>query len=237
MSAPPRLSVIVPTYNERENAPRLAHELRAELEKAGMEDFELIFMDDGSPDGTVAAVQALADPRIRAIDRTGAPRGLAYAVIDGFGRAASSRLVVMDADLSHPVALVPRLIEALERGSVVAVGSRYVSGGGSEGWPLKRRITSRVACLLGRLVTPVHDSTSGFFAVQRAAIESVRLNPLGFKIGLEVFARARHGGRITEVPYVFRDRQKGKSKFGPRMILLYLEQLAILTFDRLGRRA
>lgn len=229
--------MIVPTYNERENAPRLAQELCVELEKAGMADFELLFMDDGSPDGTVAAVRSIGDSRVRAIDRTGLPRGLAHAVIDGFGRAASAQLVVMDADLSHPVALVPRLIQALERGSVVAVGSRYIAGGGSEGWPIQRRITSRAACLLGRLVTPVHDSTSGFFAVRREAIEGVRFNPLGFKIGLEVFAKARHGGRITEVPYVFHDRLKGKSKFGARMILLYLEQLVILTWDRLRGRS
>lgn len=235
MSAVPRLSVIVPTYNERENAPRLAVELRAELERAGMGDFELLFMDDASPDGTAEAVRSLGDPRIRAVDRKGLPSGLAHAVIDGFSRAASAHLVVMDADLSHPSALVPRLIEALESGSAVAVGSRYVPGGGSEGWPLKRRIASRTACLLGRLVTSVRDSTSGFFAVERKALEGVRLNPLGFKIGLEVFAKARHGGRIAEVPYVFRDRIKGESKFGLRMVLLYLQQLAILMRDRARR--
>ncbi|MCG3175112.1 MAG: Polyprenol monophosphomannose synthase [Candidatus Omnitrophica bacterium] len=228
----PRLSVIVPTYNERENAPRLARHLRRVLEEAGLGDFEMLFMDDGSPDGTAAAVSELADARIRAVDRTGLTRGLAHAVIDGFGRARSEVLVVMDADLSHPPELVPLLVKAVENGSPVAVGSRYIPGGGSEGWPLKRRITSRVACWLGGAVTPVRDSTSGFFAVRRSALSGVRLDPLGFKIGLEVFAKARHGGRVVEVPYVFRDRTSGKSKFGPRMILAYLQQLVGLITAR-----
>ncbi len=100
-------------------------------------------------------------------------------------------------------------------------------------WPLKRIWASKLACAAGRLVTPVRDSTSGFFAVRKSALEGAVLNPLGFKIGLEVFVRARHGGKIREIPYVFTDRLKGKSKLGLYVIGCYFKQVFLL----LGKKA
>ncbi len=141
-------------------------------------------------------------------------------------------LLVMDADLSHPPEVAPQLIDAVDGGADVAIGSRYVRGGGTQDWPLRRRIVSRVACLMGQILVPVRDSTSGFFALRRAVIEGARLNPIGFKIGFEVLARGRYR-KAVEVPYIFRDRELGKSKFGQREIIEYIQQLGQVAGDRL----
>jgi dolichol-phosphate mannosyltransferase len=162
--------------------------------------------------------------------------GLASAVVAGFGAAKGDVLLVMDADLSHPADVAPKLADAIAGGADLAVGSRYVSGGGTQDWPLKRRVVSRVACLMGNALVPVRDSTSGFFALRRSVINGVKLNPIGFKIGFEVMARGRYK-KAVEVPYVFRDREHGKSKFGQREIGQYLIQLWQVARDRILRRA
>jgi dolichol-phosphate mannosyltransferase len=127
---------------------------------------------------------------------------------------------------------VPRLALAIEEGADLAVGSRYVTGGGTEDWPLRRRVVSRAACLLGNVLVPIRDCTSGFFAIRKSALDGVRLNPIGFKIGFEVMARA-HYRKSVEIPYVFRDRELGKSKFGRREVMQYVVQLGQVTRDRL----
>ena len=204
--------------------PRLAAAL------AGHE-WELIVVDDGSPDGTADLAESYAPAHpVRVVRRPG-KAGLASAVLAGFAEARGDVLLVMDADLSHPPEAVPRLVSAIRDGADLAVGSRYVKGGGTEDWPLKRRVVSRAACLLGNVLVPVRDCTSGFFAVRRSAIDGVKLNPIGFKIGFEVMARA-HYRRAVEVPYVFRDRELGRSKFGRREILQYLVQLGQVARDR-----
>lgn len=226
------ISVIVPTYNEAASLPTLAERLGTAL--AGRE-WELVVVDDGSPDGTADVAAALA-PRlpVRVVRRSG-KLGLASAVTAGFAAARGDPLVVMDADLSHPPEVVPALVDAIANGAELAVGSRYVKGGGTRDWPLRRRIVSRVACLMGNVLVPVRDATSGFFAVRRSVIDGVRLNPIGFKIGFEVIARGRYRLSV-EVPYVFRDRAHGASKFGTREILLYALQLAQVARDRVLRR-
>jgi dolichol-phosphate mannosyltransferase len=155
-------------------------------------------------------------------------------VVAGFAAARGDTLLVMDADLSHPPEIAPKLADAIANGADLAVGSRYVSGGGVEDWPMKRQIVSRVACLLGQALVPVRDSTSGFFALRRAVVDGVKLNPIGFKIGFEVMARGAYK-KVVEVPYVFRDREHGLSKFGRREILQYLVQLGQVARDRLWR--
>ena len=171
---------------------------------------------------------------MRVIRRPG-KAGLASAVIAGFAVAKGDVLVVMDADLSHPPEVVPALLDAIAGGADLAVGSRYVTGGGTMDWPLKRRVVSRVACLMGNALVPVRDSTSGFFAIRRRVIDGVKLNPIGFKIGFEVMARGRYK-KAVEVPYVFRDREFGKSKFGQREIMQYVVQLGQVGRDKvLGR--
>jgi dolichol-phosphate mannosyltransferase len=156
-------------------------------------------------------------------------------VIAGFKESRGDILVVMDADLSHPPETVPALVQAIDDGADLAVGSRYVKGGATMDWPLGRRVVSRVACLMGNVLVPVRDATSGFFAVRRTAIDGVHLNAIGFKIGFEVIARAKTK-KIVEIPYTFRDRELGASKFGRREVREYLKQLGIVTRDKvLGR--
>jgi dolichol-phosphate mannosyltransferase len=226
------LSVVVPTYNEVGSVPKLAERLHAAL---GARDWELVIVDDGSPDGTADIAAALA-PRIPTnVVRRAGKGGLASAVIAGFAAARGDILVVMDADLSHPPELVPALLSAIEDGADLAVGSRYVAGGGVEDWPMKRQIVSRVACLMGSALVPVRDATSGFFALRRSVIDGVTLNPIGFKIGFEVIARGRYRS-VVEVPYTFRDRELGASKFGRREVGQYVVQLGQIARDKLLRR-
>jgi dolichol-phosphate mannosyltransferase len=226
------LSVVVPTYNEAGSVPKLAERLHAAL---GTRDWELVIVDDGSPDGTADIAAALA-PRIPMnVVRRAGKGGLASAVIAGFAAARGDVLLVMDADLSHPPELVPALLSAIDDGADLAVGSRYVAGGGVEDWPMRRQIVSRVACLMGSVLVPVRDATSGFFALRRSVIDGVTLNPIGFKIGFEVIARG-HYRSVVEVPYTFRDRELGASKFGRREIGQYVVQLGQVARDKLLRR-
>ena len=197
--------------------------------------WELIIVDDGSPDGTADLAESYADAHpVRVVRRPG-KAGLASAVLAGFAQARGDVLLVMDADLSHPPEAVPRLTMAIADGADLAVGSRYVTGGGTEDWPLRRRVVSRAACLLGNVLVPIRDCTSGFFAIRKSALDGVKLNPIGFKIGFEVMARA-HYKKAVEVPYVFRDRELGKSKFGRREIGQYLVQLGQVARDKVLRR-
>jgi dolichol-phosphate mannosyltransferase len=223
------ITVIVPTYNEAASLPILGQRLLAAL--AGR-DWELLVVDDGSPDGTADLAESLASRLpVRVLRRPG-KAGLASAVLDGFAHAKGDVLVVMDADLSHPPELVPALVEALRGGVDLAVGSRYVPGGATRDWPFTRQIVSRVACFLGNLLVPVRDATSGFFALRRSVIEGRTFNPIGFKIGFEIMARGNYR-RVVEIPYVFTDRQEGASKFGKDEILQYLVQLRQVARDRI----
>lgn len=226
------LSIVVPTFNEAGSLPKLAERLHAALADR---EWELVVVDDGSPDGTADVAEALA-PRIpvRVVRRAG-KAGLASAVVAGFAAARGDVLLVMDADLSHPPEVVPALADAIANGADLAVGSRYVKGGGVMDWPLRRRVVSRVACLMGSALVPVRDATSGFFALRRAVVDGVKLNPIGFKIGFEVIARGRYT-KVVEVPYTFRDRELGASKFGRREIIQYVVQLGQVARDKVLRR-
>ncbi len=221
-----RLSVVLPTYNERHNVARLVERVERALAST---PHELIFVDD-STDGTdeVIAGLARAHPAIILVHRTGR-RGLATAVVDGISRASGSVVCVLDADLQHPPEVLPQLLEALEQtGADVAVASRNVPGGGYEAFSPARRLASRVATVAARLMLSrarlVSDPMSGFFAVRTEALDGVRLQPLGYKILLEILARGRLS-RVAEVPYRFRARGAGQSKLTPRQHWEYLRHL------------
>ena len=209
-----KVSIVVPTYQERENVGSLYEAICATLEPAW--EFEVIFVDDDSPDGTAQVIQRLAekDGRVTLLRRPG-KLGLGSAVRDGFGLASGSYWVMMDADLSHKPQYLPDLLLALSSADI-AIGSRYVPGGGVENWPLLRRVASRVASGTARLVVGLkfRDLTSGFAAFRRETVEPLlpRLNPRGFKLVVELLAKAGDA-RITEVPIRFVDRLHGKSKF------------------------
>jgi dolichol-phosphate mannosyltransferase len=229
-----KFSIVIPTYNEAGGIERLIETLSTVFRTSGL-DGEIIVVDDNSPDGTGAIVDGLADRYpVRCLHRPG-KLGLSSGVIDGwrFARADSEALGAMDADFSHDPKVVPKLVAALASGEYgLAIGSRYVRGGGIENWPMRRKITSLVAIALAKPLTPVRDITSGFFLVRRSALEGVALDPIGFKIGLEVIAKA-HYGRAIEVPYVFTDRVAGTSKLNQAEILNYLRQLGRIYRARL----
>jgi dolichol-phosphate mannosyltransferase len=228
-----KFSIVIPTYNEAGGIEQLIGTL-AELFRANDLDGEIVVVDDNSPDGTGAIVDMLANRfPVRCLHRPG-KMGLSSGVIDGwrFARPESTVLGAMDADFSHDATIVPKMVRALESGKYgLAVGSRYVKGGGIENWPLKRKLTSIVACAMAWPLTPIRDITSGFFLVQRAALSGVELDPIGFKIGLEVAAKAKYG-KALEVPYVFKDRVVGESKLNGKEITNYLKQLRRLYATR-----
>ena len=234
-----KFSIVVPTYNEAAGIEKLIATLDGVFKQHGL-DGEIIVVDDNSPDGTGAIVDRLEREGypVRCLHRPG-KMGLSSGVIDGwkFARADSVALGAMDADFSHDAAVLPRMVDALASGGYgLAIGSRYVPGGGIENWPKRRIITSRVAIALAQPLTPVHDITSGYFLVRRAALDGVELDPIGFKIGLEVIAKA-HYGRVLEVPYVFQDRVVGTSKLNQGEIFNYLKQLGRIYAARLrGKR-
>src|SRR5580704_12274387 len=227
-------SIVVPTYNEAGGIETLLRALDV-IFQANALDGEIIVVDDNSPDGTGAIVDRLAKSLpVRCLHRPG-KLGLSSGVIDGWkvARKESVALGAMDADFSHDIHALPKMVEALASGRYgLAVGSRYVAGGGIENWPKRRIVTSRVACWLARPLTGVKDVTSGYFLVRREALDGVTLDPIGFKIGLEVIVKGKYGN-VLEVPYVFKDRVVGESKLNQKEIWNYLKQLRKLYSARL----
>ena len=220
-----KFSLVVPTYNEAGGIERLIEALSKTFLEHDL-DGEIVVVDDNSPDGTGKIVDSLAERYpVRCLHRPG-KLGLSSGVIDGwrFARPESEAVGAIDADFSHDINVIPKMVKALEEGADLAIGSRYVPGGGIEDWPWKRKFTSQVAILLAQPLTAVKDITSGFFLVRRTAIEGVELDPIGFKIGLEVIAKARYK-RFVEIPYVFTDRVAGESKLNGGEIANYLRQL------------
>lgn len=232
-----KFSFVIPTYNEAGGIERLIRAVADVFAKNDL-DGEMIVVDDNSPDGTGAIVDRLSNEfPVRCLHRPG-KLGLSSGVIDGwkFARPESDAVGAMDADFSHDINIVPKMVEALESGYGLAVGSRYVPGGGITNWPKRRIITSKIACMLAQPLTRIKDITSGYFLVKREALEDVELDPIGFKIGLEVIAKA-HYGRAIEIPYVFTDRIVGESKLNQKEIVNYLKQLRKLYSARVLPKA
>lgn len=221
------LSIVVPTYNEALALEDLCRALQAVMSQTDLK-YEIVIVDDNSPDGTADRADQLAqDFPVRVLRRPG-KLGLSSAVLDGWAISQGEVLAVTDADLSHDPAVFPSMVASIQQGGAeVAVGSRYISGGGMGNWPLYRQIVSRTAVVMGSLICPVRDVTSGFVALRRSVIEGVKLNPIGFKIGLELLVRGRYE-TFCEIPYVFQDRAKGSSKLGWKEIRNYLVQLGQL---------
>lgn len=218
------VSLVIPTYNESDSIKLLIPKI-FEFTKQKNIDMEVIIVDDNSPDGTGAVADELgALYNVKTVHRRG-KLGLSSAVLEGFKIAKGDIFGVMDADLSHDPGVIPDLVKAItEGGADISVGSRYVKGGAIRNWPWRRLVTSKVAVWLSKPVTNVKDSTSGFFFVRKECLDGVKINPIGFKIGLEVFVKAKTK-KIVEVPYVFTDRATGKSKFNSKEIMNYLIQL------------
>jgi len=204
------VSIIVPTLNEEENIVPLV----AEITACAVPFREILFVDDHSSDATRDKIHALAGSRpIRLIEQDGAGPGLAGAIMSGARAAQGEILLVMDADLSHPADRIKDLVAPLFTGTAdLVVGSRYVKGGSTPGWPVWRRIVSRTGALLAYPLTGLHDSMCGFFAIGRSRLLEVAPQTSGFKIVFETMVRARGTLRVREIPIVFRERVHGKSK-------------------------
>ncbi len=218
------VSVIVPTYKERENIVPLVERIHNSLSKY---DYEIVFIDDDSRDGTAELAPSLSVKYpVKIIVRKN-KRGLASAVVDGIASVNSEIVVVMDADLQHPPEVLPDMMKALENHDFV-MASRYIKGGSPGQWTLSRRIVSLVANLLALPLAPkVKDRMSGFFGFKRAVVDTASLSPTGWKIGLEILVRSKFKS-VTEVPYTFVPRARGASKLSRRIIWQYLQQLVDL---------
>lgn len=217
------VSIILPTYNEAENMKLIIPAISEVMTRRNY-PFEIVVVDDDSPDGTTEVASALAARFPVRVHLRKKERGLATAVMKGFELATGEIVVVMDADMSHPVDMLPSMIEPIEQGVCGAtVGSRYTEGGGSENWPWVRRVISQGAGFLARGVTSLSDPTSGFMAIRKSLLEGVELDPVGWKIVLEVVVKANPS--LKEIPISFADRIKGESKLSTKAQLDYLRHL------------
>ena len=227
----PSLSIIVPTYREAENLPELIDRIDRVRQEHGL-SIELLIMDDDSGDGTEDVIKASHLPWVRLIVRT-KNRGLSPAVIDGLRLAQNEVLLVMDADLSHPPEKIPEMLHAISSGCDFVIGSRYVAGASTdENWGLLRWLNSRVATLLARPFTSVKDPMSGFFALPRTTLDRAdHLNPVGYKIGLELLVKCRCKN-VGEVPIHFANRRHGQSKLSLAEQLRYIQHLRRLFIHR-----
>src|SRR4051812_38983180 len=220
--AAPELSVVVPTFKERDNVPLLVEKLAHALQ--GVE-WEVIFVDDNSPDGTAAVARAAgeSDARVRCIRRIGR-RGLAGACIEGMLASQARYVAVMDADLQHDEGLLTAMLARLRAGDVeLVVASRHIEGGSAESMSSLRARASHWSNEIARrmLGVTLSDPMSGFFMISRAEMEKLApsLSSQGFKILLDIAASAHGRLRIAELPYVFRERQHGESKLDAHIVL------------------
>ena len=229
------LSVVVPTYNERPNVGELIRRLDAALQG---HSWEVVFVDDDSPDGTAAEIRAAAqsDPRVRCVQRLGR-RGLSRAVVEGILSTAAPVIAVIDADLQHDETILPTMLARLRGTSVdaavdVVVGSRYAQGGSLEGWDAQRASMSRFAtALANRMVaTGLSDPMSGFFVIRRETFDLAvrRLSGEGYKLLLDLLASMPTRVRLAEIPYTFRPRLAGESKLDSAV----LWEFSLLLIDK-----
>ncbi len=231
------LSLVIPTYKERDNIQNVIRILSQLLDELIPGDYELIVVDDDSPDRTWEVAQALTReyPQLRVMRRQ-QEKGLSSAVIRGWQVARGHVLGVIDGDLQHPPEVLTQLLWGIQEGADLAVASRHVEGGGVSSWSVVRRFLSRGAQLLGLILLPgilgrVSDPMSGYFMVRRSAIAGVILNPVGYKILLEVIGRGKVG-EITEAGYVFCERQEGESKVTWKQYIEYLHHLLRLRLSK-----
>ncbi|VVB88478.1 UDP-N-acetylglucosamine--dolichyl-phosphate N-acetylglucosaminyltransferase [uncultured archaeon] len=229
------ISIIIPTYNERDNLPLLVESIFGVFDGAFLKG-ELIIVDDNSPDGTgkIADELALNSNMIKVVHRK-AKEGLSGAVVEGIRYAEGEIIGVMDADLSHPPDVIPKLVRPIMNGeSDFVVASRYKEKEQIEKWPLVRKIISRGATLCAKPLTNISDPMSGFFFIRKDVIDGVQLTPVGYKILLEIIVKGKYN-KIKEITFTFRDRYKGESKLNLKEHYNYILHLTRLYFYTLKK--
>jgi dolichol-phosphate mannosyltransferase len=225
------ISLVVPTYNERENIAPLMKRLQNALSGRS---YEVIFVDDSSSDGTIDAIKSLAlDSTVRLVIRK-EKSGLASAVLDGIKASSGSIVGTLNADLQHPPEVLSGMIKAIDEGADIAVASRYAPGGGCQDWGLARRTISRGATSIAHLFLPLTkltaDPMSGCYLVRREVIQNANLQANGYKTLIEILLKGDFR-KVADVPYTFQTRQSGKSKLGPAQNLEYLQQITRLMWQ------
>ncbi|GIW66726.1 MAG: dolichol monophosphate mannose synthase [Candidatus Parcubacteria bacterium] len=233
------VSIIIPTLNEEENIADLIIEINKVFKKIDY-DLEIIVVDDGSSDNTLAIIKKLANKysNLKLIIRN--EKGLTSAIIKGFKEAKGEIFCVMDADFSHHPKFIPDLIENLiNHEADMVIASRYLKNSFIKRWPLKRKILSIIATKITRLITEIKDPLSGFFVIRKEVIENINLNPFNPKICLEIIIKGNFKNKIIEIPYQFEDRLRGRSKLlslGTIKCFLIHFFYLILTQNNLAKR-
>ena len=216
----PQVSIIVPTYNESQNIVSILKSIRENIPK-GLRT-ETIVVDDDSPDGTgrlvddyIRGLKRFAENTVNIVHREAKKKGLASAILNGVQSARADTIVVMDSDFSHPPQVIPRLLDALRQYQCdLVVASRYVRGGHTRGWTLKRKLMSKCGVAIAKMGLHVKtkDPMSGFFAFKRHIINGLAFDALGYKFLLELLVKANQDITVREIPYTFENRRLGKSK-------------------------
>ncbi|QSO47025.1 glycosyltransferase [Alicyclobacillus mengziensis] len=227
------LSIIIPTFNERGNVQLIVERVEAAM-KDSTSDYEIWFVDD-SRDDTPIILEGLANshPQVHYLHRENG-RGLATAVVEGFSRAAGQYFIVMDADLQHPPELLPTILERLQEGTDVVIPSRFVRGGSDGGLNPFRKIVSWTARVIGRLaisrIRRISDCTGGYFGLSREVVADAKLNPIGWKILLEILVKGQYQ-TVHEIPYEFHTRDVGESKMNTREQWNYIRHIVRLVAE------
>lgn len=225
------VSIIIPSFNEGQNVVLLTERLRVALQPLKLQ-YEIWFIDD-SNDDTPAVLAALARDYsdVHYLHRNGM-RGLGSAVVMGFQKTTGRYLIVMDADLQHPPELVPELIAALQQGADLVIPSRFIVGGSDGGLNIFRKLISwtarMIGCALIKKFRKLSDCTGGYFALQHQVINGVMLNPISWKILMEIIVKGK-AQNIREIPYHFLARDSGDSKMSLREQWLYLRHVVQLS--------
>ncbi len=223
-----RISIVVPTYNESENVGNLVNQIDYALRGI---DYEVIFVDDSTDDTPQAIEKVIAEnPKVR-MEHRETEKGLATAVLKGFSLAGGDYIAVMDADLQHPPAILRSMYAVMETGVDFCVPSRFIPGGSDGGLGPYRKLVSGVARYIGKIALPslrkITDPTSGLFMFRRSVIEGADLQPIGWKIMVEVLAMGTYKS-VVEIPYKFQARPAGESKLSSKVTIEYLKQVAQL---------
>ena len=222
-----QISILIPTYNESKNIIDILKSIGEHLPKNILT--QTIVIDDNSPDGTgnlveeyIKNVKKIAGNTIDIIHRK-AKRGLSSAILNGIQNATGDTIIVMDSDFSHPPSIIPKMIDVLKQSQCdIVIASRYITGGGIQGWSLKRKLISKVATKIAKkgLGVKQRDPMSGFFAFKRNIINGLKFDAIGYKMLLEILVKTK-GATVKEIPYTFTDRKFGSSKLGFSTIIDY----------------